>query len=75
MSIPSARCLTSLFTRFVHDEEGDDLVEYAILTAMIGLAGYLVFPALLSTMGVAYGNWDSKQQDIWEPCPPLPATC
>ena len=39
------------------DDSGQDLIEYALLTAIIGIAGLLVLSALPTTMGTAYNSW------------------
>jgi Flp pilus assembly pilin Flp len=65
------RCLT----RWRNAEDGTELLEYGLLTAAIGLAGLLVFSTFSDRMANAYDEWDSGTQDIWEPCPPLPAVC
>jgi Flp pilus assembly pilin Flp len=74
MSSPSYRCLTSLVAALVHDDRGDDMVEYALLSALIGLSGLAIY-SLSTKMGTAYVGWDTNQQSIWTPCAPLPATC
>src|ERR1051326_519642 len=43
MSTQSARRITSLVAGFVRDDSGVDLVEYALLSALVGLAGLVLF--------------------------------
>ena len=57
------------------DDGGQDLIEYALLTAIIGIAGLLVLSTLSAKMGAAYSGWNTAGQNAWEPCPPLPAAC
>ncbi len=38
--------MSTLFTRFVRDEEGQDLIEYALLAAFIALACVLAMTAV-----------------------------
>jgi Flp pilus assembly pilin Flp len=45
--------LYSEFRRFVLEDDGQDLMEYALLTVFIGLAGL----AALNAIGVSVGNW------------------
>ena len=59
----------------IADDGGQDLIEYALLTAIIGLAGLLVLSTLPTTMGTAYSNWNAAGQNAWQPCPPQPAAC
>jgi Flp pilus assembly pilin Flp len=75
MSNPSDRCITSLVTTFLRDESGQDLIEYALLTAIISLTSILALKAFSGKMGNAYTSWVTKSQAAWEVCPPLPATC
>jgi Flp pilus assembly pilin Flp len=43
----------SLFTRFVRDEQGQDLIEYALLATFVSLVAIVGATAL----GVALNNW------------------
>ena len=61
--------------RFVTDDRGQDLVEYALLSGIIGIAGALVLPAIADAMKSAYQTWQTSAQAAWEPCPPAPASC
>ena len=68
--------LKGLFTRFLHDENGQDLIEYAILTGFIAAGSILLFQQLAITMHDAYAGpagttgWNQAQQDAWQPCEP-----
>ena len=56
--------------RLVFDDAGQDLVEYALLSGIIGVAGVLMFPVIASGMRDAYDSWQSGVQAAWEPpCP------
>ena len=69
---PFARAVAA---RFATDDSGQDLIEYALLTAIIGISGVLILSTLSSKMGAAYGGWNTAGQNAWEPCPPKPAAC
>lgn len=56
--------------QFVREESAQDLVEYAYLTAFIGLAGLAVWQAIVGTMGTAYLGYDTNVQGAWEPPDP-----
>ena len=56
--------------RFTADERGQDLIEYALLTGAIGLAGVAAWQAITTGIGTAYTGWDSGVQNIWEPPDP-----
>jgi Flp pilus assembly pilin Flp len=72
MFLSLARRLTSLTARFACDDGGADLIEYALLTALFALAGFLSFTTLSGRMGSAYSGWDNGQQGLW--IPPAPAS-
>jgi Flp pilus assembly pilin Flp len=59
----------------IADDRGQDLIEYALLTAIIGISGVLILKVLSTTMGTAYNSWDAAGQNAWQPCPPQPAAC
>ena len=54
----SLRLLRSL----LEDERGQDLIEYALLSATIGLAGYAAFSSIPGGMATAYTNWNGAVQ-------------
>lgn len=56
--------------RFIVDDGGADLVEYALLASLIGLAGVTVFPTIITKMAAAFSNWGNNVQNIWVPCDP-----
>jgi Flp pilus assembly pilin Flp len=64
-----------LLVRFVRDESGDDLVEYALLTAIVSVGGVVLFASIADAMATAYTNWETAAETAWEPCPPAPASC
>ena len=70
-----AQVITAVAARFARDERGQDLIEYALLTAIIGVSGVLIFSTLSTTMGTAYKGWNTAGQNAWQPCPPQPASC
>jgi len=45
--------MKALFTRFVQDDQGQDLIEYALLGSFVSLAAY--FGA--DTLGTALDDW------------------
>jgi hypothetical protein len=52
-----------------HDE-GQDLIEYVLLTGIIAVAGALLFGPIRTRMGEAYQAWNADAQTIWVPPPP-----
>ena len=59
----------------IADDSGQDLIEYALLTAIISISGVLILSTLSTTMGAAYRGWNTAGQNAWQPCPPQPAAC
>jgi Flp pilus assembly pilin Flp len=57
--------------RFLLDESGQDLIEYALLTAFIGFAGIFVWTNIMATIGTKYSGWDSGVQGL-SACTPDP---
>jgi len=56
--------------RLLAGEKGQDLIEYALLTGIIAIAGVLVLPTIQNKMAAAYQAWNADAQAIWEPPPP-----
>ena len=54
----------------IADDSGQDLIEYALLTAIIGISGVLILSTLRTAMGTAYSGWNTAGQSAWQPCPP-----
>lgn len=61
---------SALLLRLLYDESGQDLVEYAILAAALGLATYGGWVAVQNAIHDSYGVWDTNQQGLWEPPDP-----
>jgi Flp pilus assembly pilin Flp len=62
--------IVRVLLRLVVEDEGQDLVEYALLSGIVGAAGILLFPTIANQMTTAYVNWQTAAQDAWEPCAP-----
>ena len=60
-----------MLKRFVADDSAQDLIEYALLTACIGLVGVAVWNNIRIGIGNAYAGWDTGVQDI-SACTPDP---
>ena len=54
----------------VADERGQDLIEYALLTSAVGVAGIATWPLIAASVGTAYRALDLNTQSIWQPPPP-----
>jgi Flp pilus assembly pilin Flp len=62
---------SGLAQRLIRDEDGQDLIEYGLLGAIIAIAGALLIPTIVTNMGIALGNWGQQSYDAW--IPPDPA--
>jgi Flp pilus assembly pilin Flp len=53
------------------DESGQDVVEYALLSAIVGIASILTWQALVTSVGNAYSGADADVQSL-SACTPDP---
>ena len=62
-----------LIRYFIRDESAQDLVEYAYLSALVGLAGVLAWQGIVQLLGTRYAEYNSGVQGLWQsPPPPSP---
>ena len=52
--------------RFIVEDDGQDLIEYALLTGAIGFAGAAAMNALGLAINTTYTSWDTNVNDLWE---------
>jgi Flp pilus assembly pilin Flp len=57
-------------TALLRDEHGQDLIEYALLTAAFGVATIATWPLIATSIGTVYRRLDTNTQGLWEPPPP-----
>lgn len=57
--------------RLLREEDGQDIVEYALLAALIGTVGILAWQSIAGGIGSAYTGWDTGVQDL-SSCTPDP---
>lgn len=62
--------MTELLINLLADETAQDVVEYALLTAGIGLAGAAAWPLVVGAIGATYEQFNGLQEGLWEPPPP-----
>ena len=60
-----------LFRELVREDRGQDIVEYALLGALVGVASILTWQLVVVEVGVAYFAADSAVQDLSD-CMPNP---
>lgn len=62
--------MRGLIRRLMLDEAGADLVEYALLAALVALIGAAALSLLQVALRNAYVNWDARHQALWVMPPP-----
>ena len=53
-----------MLLRFIQDETGQDLIEYALLACFIGVCAVVAWTNIPPKIAAAYANWDSGVQTI-----------
>lgn len=48
--------MKNLLARFVREDEGQDIIEYALLAAFISISGYLILTAIGENVNTIYTN-------------------
>jgi Flp pilus assembly pilin Flp len=66
-----ARRTVLLLRRLAIETDGQDLIEYALLTAFIGVAGAAGWSAMQVAVGIAYSNYITAVWNLWEPPNPV----
>jgi pilus assembly protein Flp/PilA len=65
-----------LLRRAWRDDSGQDLVEYALIIAIVVTGTIAVFPQIATKMGNAFTNWGANVETIWIPsCPGTTNPC
>jgi Flp pilus assembly pilin Flp len=49
------------------DESGQDLIEYALLTSVVGFACIAVFDQIRTAIATTYGSWNTETNNLWIP--------
>jgi Flp pilus assembly pilin Flp len=65
-----------LLARFIAEDGAQDLVEYALLAAFIGIAGWAVLMTLPGVIGATYASWLDPTNGVpgrWDPPEPASA--
>jgi Flp pilus assembly pilin Flp len=56
--------------KLIADESGQEVIEYVLLTAAIGLVSIATWPLIENAIRSSYEALDTNTQNIWEPPPP-----
>lgn len=65
-----------LLARFTVEDGAQDLIEYALLAAFFGIAGWAILTTLPAVMGATYGTWTDPAVGVpsrWDPPEPASA--
>jgi Flp pilus assembly pilin Flp len=60
-----------LLRRLAIETDGQDLIEYALLTAFIGMTGAAGWSLMQTSIGIAYSNYVAAVWNLWEPADPV----
>jgi Flp pilus assembly pilin Flp len=66
-----ARRTVLMLRRLAIETDGQDLVEYALLTAFIGMAGAAAWNLIQTAIGVAYSSYITAVWNLWDPPDPV----
>ena len=64
--------LQQLLERLVAEDQGQDLVEYALLTGAIGFCAVAAFGMFGGSINAVYTSWTGGVNDLWETPDPQP---
>ncbi len=59
----------SLLTRLIAEEDGQDLIEYALLTTAIGMCAVVAFNLWSGAINGTYSSWNTNVNTLWDPEP------
>lgn len=60
--------------RLLFETDGQDMVEYALLTTFIGFAGAAAWIGMRTSLGNAYTGFNQAVWNLWEPSDPVGAS-
>ena len=64
--------MKTLVKKLISESDGQDLIEYALLTAIVAVGLTLFGPPVLAQMKTAYQNRSSTANSLWVTPPPTP---
>ena len=63
----------TFFRRLIPEEDAQDLMEYALLGAFIGLVGVLAWQGVVTQVAARYTEYNANVPLYWEPPDPASA--
>ncbi len=64
--------MKELLCQLLHDDGGQDLVEYALLVGLVAALGVAGFPLIIAGMRNAFSGWNANVNGAWTPPAPMP---
>jgi Flp pilus assembly pilin Flp len=62
--------MRTMFRHFVFDDSAQDLIEYGLLGALIGIVGIVAWTNVGVAISGTYGAWDTGVQGLSDTPPP-----
>lgn len=59
-----------MYTRLLTHDDGQDVIEYGLLLALIALGLIALMPGLGGQLGDAFRSWGDAVYDLWVPNAP-----
>jgi Flp pilus assembly pilin Flp len=59
--------MRTFLARLRRDIDAQDLVEYALLVALVGLVGIAAWSLIRTNLGTRYQQYDTDTQDLYAP--------
>jgi Flp pilus assembly pilin Flp len=53
-----------MLARILREDDGQDLIEYALLGALVGIVGILAWTNVASSINTTYIGWDTNVQTL-----------
>jgi Flp pilus assembly pilin Flp len=63
--------MKQLLRRLLLEDSGQDVIEYALLSASVAIMGIAVWQNIGDTLGQKYDAWDGGVAELWDPAPPI----
>jgi Flp pilus assembly pilin Flp len=57
----------TVLMRLINDDDGQDLIEYALLTTAIGMCAFAAFSLLGASINNTYKTLNTTTNGLWDP--------
>ena len=62
--------MLTVLNRLIREEQGQDVIEYVLITAGIGIVTIATWPLIEAALGTSYRALDTQTQGLWSPPDP-----